>query len=807
MKKILAILTLLAAALLPAMSKAQPAPSPGDWRLHNTYSYFFKRVVDTSDKVYFLALGLPAYTWSGSYNIEYPALFTYDKKLDEIEGYNAKNYLHGNIIKDMWYNAAKKYFLIVYDDYNIDILYTDDRCYNVPGLASAIVPGGKDVNFVTFDPASNRAYVGTSFGYLVIDDSKNVITESHIYGQNIKSIARVGNNLVAATADGLYSSPVNSSDRHSTWNSFHKIEGGPSSANNLLPLDGETFLYINDSNRLFKGIIDSEGNCTFDGKDIAGTNIIDINEIDKGYFMRTGWEGIFVYRNGVVENIEGTDQFRNAVWGTSTKDVVWRPLDHTGLEKLIRKDGNWVNSPSSTYGQYILPNSPNVFDAGSFVFSNTHGMIATSATYAHFHGSTEVGAMILVSAYKDNLWEPMHPYRLSGSKNQALRNTHPGNLDPYDDSLIWAGSATGGIANYNISNKATHSYIPVGGGNNNCATPQFDKNGTMWTVRQNPGNLCYWTKAARDAGTTSEFKSLSVPGFTAGAFPIFQPCTAEGRSNLIVLATGSYGNGIWIYDHKGTLDNSSDDRCVHISSPVDQDGQTINVTYVFAMMEDPATGRVWVGGDGGVYWFDPKTAFNDDFHVNRVKVPRNDGTNLADYLLEGSSVFCMGIDGAGHKWFGTLGNGIVETSATGAEIYRQMTTENSYLPSNDVIAVGFEPDSNCVWIGTKKGIAQYYSETAPGAENLDSVLAYPNPVRPDYYGHVTIKGLMDGSLVKILDASGGLVRELGRSEGGMMLWNLTNMGGRRVPTGVYYVATSTSGDTSESNVAKILVLN
>lgn len=94
-----------------------------------------------------------------------------------------------------------------------------------------------------------------------------------------------------------------------------------------------------------------------------------------------------------------------------------------------------------------------------------------------------------------------------------------------------------------------------------------------------------------------------------------------------------------------------------------------------------------------------------------------------------------------------------------------------------------------------------------GADKLDDVLAYPNPVRPDYYGHVTIKGLMDGSLVKILDASGAIVCELGRSEGGMMLWDLTNMGGRRVPTGVYYVATSTSGDSSEANVAKILVMN
>lgn len=208
MKKILTILALLALALLPDTAKAQTA-SPGEWRLHNSYHGFGgfgfdRKIVDTPDKVYMLSLGLGCWTWSTGYNIEYPMLFVYDKQNDEIEGYNARNYLHGNIVKNMWYNAAKKYFLLVYDDYNIDILYTDDRCYNVPGLASAIVPGGKGVNFATFDAENNRAYVGTTFGYLVIDDSKNVITESHIYGKNIKSIARIGEHLVAATDEAFF---------------------------------------------------------------------------------------------------------------------------------------------------------------------------------------------------------------------------------------------------------------------------------------------------------------------------------------------------------------------------------------------------------------------------------------------------------------------------------------------------------------------------------------------------------------------------------------------------------------------------
>lgn len=801
------MISLLAATILPIATKAQTAP-PGEWRLHNTWHRFHKKIFDTPDKVYHLALGLGYFSWSGSYNVEYPILFVYDKKEDVIEGYNGKNYLHGNVIKDMWYNAAKKYFLVVYDDFNIDILYTDDRCYNVPGLASAIVPGTKEINSVTFDPENNRAYVATKFGYLVIDDNKNVITESHVYGVDINSVARVGNYLVAGRSDGLYKSDLKRNDKHNSWNSFSKVASGPTAVKNILTQTGNDFLYIDNTDHLFKGVIDADGNITFDGKDIANTNITRFHETKDGYFMATGWEGILVDRNGNKQNIPGTSTYRNDVY-TASMDQLWRPIDEQGLEKLTYKDGTWTSTPSPTYGKYIKPDAPGVYDAAAFDYSPKYGMMASNAPYAHYHGNFDTGYFVILSTYKNGEWSSQTPYYLAGNKTWLIDN-HTAVFDPAEEDIVWVGSGNNrGLAKYNIDNHSSKQFYAGGSAwNSNIQTPKFDADGTLWTFRQNPSVFYYWKKEDRLKEDASKLKALkTIDNYGSGAFPIFIPCTAEGNKSFLIISRGTYGSGLFVYDHRGTLEDTSDDRTVSFESLRDQDGQAINVTYVYSMMEDPATGRVWVGGDGGLYWFNPKEAFNSDFHVNRVKVARNDGTGLADYLLEGSSIFSMGIDGAGHKWFGTLGNGVVETSASGSELIRQLTTDNSYLPSNDVIAIGFEPDSNCVWLGTKKGIAQYYSETAPGAEKLDDVLAYPNPVRPDYYGHVTIKGLMDGSLVKILDASGGLVRELGRSEGGMMLWDLTNMGGHRVPTGVYYVATSTSGDSSEANVAKILVMN
>ena len=76
---------------------------------------------------------------------------------------------------------------------------------------------------------------------------------------------------------------------------------------------------------------------------------------------------------------------------------------------------------------------------------------------------------------------------------------------------------------------------------------------------------------------------------------------------------------------------------------------------------------------------------------------------------------------------------------------------------------------------------------------------------PDYFGYVTIDGLPDNALVKIVDAEGNLTRELGRAEAGSIQWDVLNMYGKRVRTGVYYVLSSTNN--GEANVAKILVMN
>ena len=79
----------------------------------------------------------------------------------------------------------------------------------------------------------------------------------------------------------------------------------------------------------------------------------------------------------------------------------------------------------------------------------------------------------------------------------------------------------------------------------------------------------------------------------------------------------------------------------------------------------------------------------------------------------------------------------------------------------------------------------------PGERNLPDVYAFPNPVREDFTGNVTITGLMSDTQIKITDISGNLVYET-VSDGGQATWDLKTYNGKRVATGVYLIFCASS---------------
>lgn len=204
---------------------------------------------------------------------------------------------------------------------------------------------------------------------------------------------------------------------------------------------------------------------------------------------------------------------------------------------------------------------------------------------------------------------------------------------------------------------------------------------------------------------------------------------------------------------------------------------------------------------------DIEKAFNGTAKPQRPKISRNDGTNLADFLLDNVFVLNVASDSNNCLWFATMGSGLLRTSSDGTEILDQFTTDNSDIPSNTVLCVYPDPNSNKVYVGTDQGLAVYYSHSTPAKHDYKDVYAYPNPVTPDYTGYITIAGLMKDSLVKIADSAGRIVHE-GKSDGGSLVWDGCDASGSRVKSGVYFVyASQNANGSSTAVVTKIVVVN
>ena len=251
--------------------------------------------------------------------------------------------------------------------------------------------------------------------------------------------------------------------------------------------------------------------------------------------------------------------------------------------------------------------------------------------------------------------------------------------------------------------------------------------------------------------------------------------------------------------------NMQTDQLLKYSSFVNQDGTSYEVTYVNCVCED-LEGNIWTGTNQGPFIIKKGEVGQESVTFEQVKVPRNDGSDFADYLLSGVNIGSMVIDGAGRKWFCSNGGGAFLISADNMVQLQYFTIDNSPLLSNNIMSVNINQQTGEVFFLTDLGLCSYMSDATDTVDEMTdgNIYAYPNPVSPDYTGLVTITGLTLNADVKILSSSGKLVAE-GRSNGGSFTWDVRDRNGDRVASGVYMVVTATS-DGKKGTVCKIAVI-
>ena len=187
MKKIFSIVAFL---LCLIVTDATAAPV-GTWNAYPAYTDI-KRIEDTGSIVFVLASG---------------GLYSYNPTDQSIQTYDKVNALSDCSISDIaWCRQAGR-LVVVYENYNIDLVSVDGKVTNMSEYYNKSLTEDKTINGITIN--GTDAYLSTGFGIVRIDVRNAAISDTYNLGVKVNATALSGNNIFAATADGMYRASMN----------------------------------------------------------------------------------------------------------------------------------------------------------------------------------------------------------------------------------------------------------------------------------------------------------------------------------------------------------------------------------------------------------------------------------------------------------------------------------------------------------------------------------------------------------------------------------------------------------------------
>ena len=754
------------------------------WRAHNAFTYV-KDVVSLGDKVYGLSAG---------------SLFSVNKESREVKNWSKLDGLSGSTICKIDYASTLERILVCYRNGLIDIIDKEGNIYTISDLYLKQMNASKEVNDVYI--SGEHAYLGMDFGILVINLRKTEIEDTYYIGDNssevnVEYICTTGGILYAMAAGKVYYAQL--SDNLVDY-AYWKTINLPTSKTlqSMRTYNGE--LYIVVDKKLYKYV-----NNTWKYMNIS--NIASLKETAGDLYL-------FPYnKNGIGKlNSTGTVTWmiEDAIYHAIVKEnkYYWLGSETDGIIRYEvenqTKEAYYPDGPSSNYSYWIR-----------FVGDRLY-MLPGGRWADQFKRKGDV--MIFENEEWHNIKNADLLKMTGGHKVLDLMNVAQ---DPNDAKHYWVTSYGTGLYEFD-DNKLKKVYLPDNS-NLTAAAPinpagytrtdgaMYDEQGNLWVLNLGGGD----TKNIHVISPDRRWHSFNIihnrkplEMHTAGEMLIDKRNPAWKWIPLL-----RYNTGLVLLDDNGTPTQSSDDKMIYRTDWKDQNGNTIAPTTIHALAQDH-NNVLWIGTGSGILAIPPTVDFMTSNRCIRVIIPRNDGTNLGDYLLDNEQVSAIKVDGANRLWVGTANSGIfllkpvtenVADPSYYVETVSHFTTENSILPSNEIMSIDIKESTGEVFIATGGGLVSYMSDATIGHSDYSEIYAYPNPVYPTYRGYITFKGLMDKTELRIIDAGGNLVKTI-HSEGGTATWDAKNTRGERVSSGVYTAICNTS-DGQHSGTVKVMILH
>lgn len=651
--------------------------------------------------------------------------------------YSTVNGLHDGNIAAIGYHEGSDALVIAYANGNLDIL-RKESIVNIPDFRLSPVSGEKRTRQITF--AGNAAYLSTGAGIVVINLDKQEIADSYRLGATT-ALAADEQYFYAATATGIKRAPKQGLNLADPANWENMPAWGH--ALTLVTLGGQLIARQEDTLFLLKA----------GGREQWFTNGKPVQQLN------TSGDALFVSQPGQVVQLSHT----GAVTATLASPAPAGAVTAGQATWMADAQNGLVRFSNGIYANYA-PNSPRGIVTGEMTVQKGALWAAAGTVTANWLGTGNTSGL-----YKfDNEEWQNYPYP------DSLRDMLTIAGDAHE---VYAGSYGGGLLAVGANT------VVKPGGDSLVSGLATDTEGRLWVTTFGAANNLHLRLQ------DNSWQHFSIPIFHIGR-AVSQLLIDDAGQKWIV---SPLGNGVFVFNHGTTTDNTADDRWKLYQPGAGQGNLPSADVYCIAKDRD---GYIWIGTARGIAVVQCAATFCDAYWP----VLKED--NFAGYLFQNEQVNTIAVDGANRKWVGTQ-NGAWLVSASGEKILEHFNTGNSPLPSNIIHRITVHPATGEVFFAGPSGLLSWRgtaTEGTPAQEN--DVLVFPNPVPHAYEGTIAIRGLVQNAIVKITDTSGKLVFQT-RAQGGQAVWNGKDYAGRRPQSGVYLVFAS--DDTGREKIVTKLV--
>lgn len=716
----------------------------------------------------------------------------YDIAASEDRILNKLNALSDIEVSCIAFESTTNSFFVGYKNGNIDQI-KNGAVTNIPAVKLAQISGNKKINKIICK--DGLVYLATGFAIVIIDPQQREVKDTYYPTNSAQGI-----NDIVFLNDSIYALSPSSLSRGYAPNLFLADPSQWTTDVRVTPPSGAIYAEMD--------VLDNAIHILYLKNGFGGDSILRLTNSGLDLFIGNSFD--MEIKRFHVENELSYVYYDYAIVVFNLDQSVSASYEYYGStqiqpSKLVQYDGaTWIadringlvkynSAVSYTFIQREGPPKNNYFSVNSFrdkvvITGGTIDRVSRQYSLAGAY-TFEDESWQLLDKFNQNLWDTATIYDIGTAAINPL-NSEEMAIGSYSYAPLSITSGSSVQTVYTTSNSNLESSV-IGGADVCLSGVEYDESGNIWVlnsftneplkVRLTDGT---WQKFDTGVESKNKFATKLVIDYNGNKW------------------FGTYSTGLVGFNDNGTPSNTADDSYKFLKSGAGSGNLPADNVTALAVDFD---NEIWIGTESGfAVLYNSEGVFSagaGSYDASRILI--NFEGNVENLLGE-TSITDIEIDGGNRKWIATANAGIFLLSANGQEVIQQFTIDNSPLISNSIIDMDFNHTTGELFIITDLGLVSYRTDASYEDQEYATTTVFPNPVKPDYFGPVTIQGIRFDSDVRITDVAGNLVYKT-TSNGGTATWNGKTIDGNEVTSGVYIIWTATNTE-KHKKAGKVVVI-